>query len=691
MTSETGVPRRTLADELRSWPDERLAELLRVRPDLLSPVPADLTQLATRAGTRASVSRALEGLDQFALQTAQALAVATDPCPVEALAALLPGGGERLPEALAALRARAVLWGGDDRLRLVRTAREVLAPGPSQPSPTGLGPSLSEAAAGMSPARLQEILADAGLPTTADPVSALAALRELFTDRDRLADLLERAPAAATAMLEKLVWGPPYGEISTTPSAPVRWLLDRALLLQAGPRTVVLPREVALHLRDGRAHRRLEPTPPGVPVRREFPAASVDAAAAGQALTALSTVEELLKEWSRAAPPVLRAGGLGVRELARTASALELPESQTAFWAELAYAVGLVASDGEADERYAPTPYFDEWRDLPASRRWATLVAAWLPATRVAALVGGRDAKGRTLAALGPGLDRTAAPTFRHRVLTLLAELPAGAVPDVEAVAERLRWERPLRASDQLRQRVCAATLEEAELLGVTGRGALASFARALTSGDRRQALTDVEKAAAALGPLLPEPLDHVLLQADLTAVAPGPLKRPLAETLEVLAEIESKGGATVYRFTSASVRRALDTGRTAAELHNFLAAHSRTPVPQPLAYLVDDVARKHGRLRVGAASAYVRCEDDALLTEILADRRAEPLRLRLLAPTVLASQVEPAVLLARLRDMGYAPAAESATGEVLLAGPAGHRTPRRSAPEPVPDGPPRP
>ncbi|MBB1255080.1 helicase-associated domain-containing protein, partial [Streptomyces sp. OF3] len=691
MTSETGVPRRTLADELRSWPDERLAELLRVRPDLLSPVPADLTQLATRAGTRASVSRALEGLDQFALQAAQALAVAPDPCPVEVLAALLPGGSERLPEALRALRARAVLWGGDDRLRLVRTAREVLAPGPSQPSATGLGPSLSEAAAGMSPARLQEILADAGLPATADPVSALAALRELFTDRSRLADLLEQAPAAATAMLEKLVWGPPYGEVSTTPSAPVRWLLDRALLLRSGPRTVVLPREVALHLRDGRAHRRLEPTPPEVPVRREFPTASVDAAAAGQALASLTAVEELLKEWSRSAPPVLRAGGLGVRELARTASVLELAESQAAFWIELAYAVGLVASDGEADERYAPTPYYDEWRDLPESRRWAALVAAWLPATRVAALVGGRDAKGRTLAALGPGLDRTAAPTFRHRVLTLLAELPAGAAPDVEAVAERLRWERPLRASDQLRQRVCAATLAEAELLGVTGRGALASFARALTAGDRRQALTDVEKAAAALDPLLPEPLDHVLLQADLTAVAPGPLRRPLAETLEVLAEVESKGGATVYRFTSGSVRRALDTGRTAAELHNFLAAHSRTPVPQPLAYLVDDVARKHGRLRVGAASAYVRCEDDALLNEVLADRRSEPLRLRLLAPTVLAAQAEPAVLLARLREMGYAPAAESATGEVVLAGPAGHRTPPRSAPEPVPDGPPRP
>ncbi|WP_333778991.1 helicase C-terminal domain-containing protein, partial [Streptomyces sp. IBSBF 3136] len=209
--------------------------------------------------------------------------------------------------------------------------------------------------------------------------------------------------------------------------------------------------------------------------------------------------------------------------------------------------------------------------------------------------------------------------------------------------------------------------------------------------------LTGPERAAAAaaaarlLAPLLPEPLDHVLLQADLTAVAPGPLQRPLADVLGVLADVESKGGATVYRFTPASVRRALDAGRTAADVHAFLAAHSRTPVPQPLAYLVDDVARRHGHLRVGAASAYVRCDDDALLNEILADRRAAALGLRRLAPTVLATQSDPATLLEGLRAMGYAPAAESAEGDVLIARAHAHRSPPRSAPEPVPDGPPSP
>ncbi|MEU0336620.1 helicase C-terminal domain-containing protein [Streptomyces sp. NPDC006193] len=737
MSPEAHSAPRSLAEALRARDDASLAALLRSRPDLITPVPTDLTQLATRAATRASVLRALERLDRFALQTAEALAVAPDPAPYGTLLGLMAGdaGDETvaaaLPRALGTLREQALVWGDDDRLRLVRTARELLAPSPQHPSPTGLGPTVQEAASGMSPGRIQEIVTAAGLPSTHDSVSALAALTALFTDRKKMAKLLAGAPEAAREVLSRLVWGPPYGQVTAHPAAHVRWLLDRGLLLPTAPGTVVLPREVALHLRQGRAHRSPQPLPPAVAAAAAHSPQGVDATAAGQAHTALATVEELLKDWDEGGPAVLRAGGLSVRDLKRTAVALDVSEPVAAFWVELAHAAGLIASDGEADERYAATPAYDEWREAPAAERWARLAQAWLAATRTAGLVGDRDAKDRTLSALGPGLDRSAAPEVRHRVLTLLAALPQGTAPDAESLLARLRWERPLRGprqdgEDDLRSRLARWTLSEAELLGVTGRGALSAHGRALLGapapasaadspapepsgpGDklpvhhhrppaRRAPLPPGERAAAAaaaarlLAPLLPEPLDHVLLQADLTAVAPGPLRRPLADMLGVLADVESKGGATVYRFTPASVRRALDAGRTAADLHAFLAEHSRTPVPQPLAYLIDDVARRHGHLRVGAASAYVRCDDDALLNEILADRRAAALRLRRLAPTVLAAQCDPAALLEGLRAMGYAPAAESAEGDVLIARAHSHRTPPRTAPEPVPDGPPPP
>ncbi|WP_033281204.1 helicase-associated domain-containing protein [Streptomyces sp. NRRL F-525] len=745
--STPATPPRSLAEALRNRDDASLAALLRSRPDLITPVPTDLTQLATRAGTRGSVVRALERLDRFALQTAEALAVAGDPASYDELAGLMAGDARdaavvhALPRALATLREQALVWGADDRLRLVRTARELLAPSPQHPSPTGLGPTVAEATAGMSPGRIQEIVTAAGLPSTHDSVSAVAALTKLFTARRRMKALLGRAPEESLEVLNRLVWGPPYGQVTAEPASHLRWLIDRGLLLPTAPGTVVLPREVALHLRAGRAHRETEPVAPAVEAKATHRPQVVDTTAAGQAYTALATVEELLKDWDEGGPTVMRAGGLSVRDLKRTAVALDVAEPVAAFWVELAYAAGLLASDGDADERYAATPAHDEWLELPAAQRWARLAEAWLTATRTSGLVGGRDAKERTLSALGPGLDRSAAPEVRHRVLGLLAGLPEGASPSAESVLARLRWERPVRGAggaqpgpqegDDLRSRLARWTLSEAEMLGVTGRGALSAQGRALlgprgvaaadsspgvsapsgpsSPGDKLPVhhhhrpptppdpLSPAEQAAASaaaarlLAPLLPEPLDHVLLQADLTAVAPGPLERPLADMLDVLADVESKGGATVYRFTPGSVRRALDAGRSASDLHDFLTAHSRTPVPQPLAYLIDDVARRHGHLRIGAASAYVRCDDDAVLSEILADKRSAGLRLRRLAPTVLAAQADPAALLDGLRAMGFAPAAESADGDVVITRAHARRTPPRTAPEPVPDGPPTP
>lgn len=755
--STPATPPRSLAEALRTRDDTSLAALLRSRPDLITPVPTDLTQLATRAGTRGSVVRALERLDRFALQTAEALAVAADPAPYDELLGLMAGDARdaavvnALPRAVAALREQALVWGADDRLRLVRTARELLAPSPQHPSPTGLGPTVAEATAGMSPGRIQEIVTAAGLPSTHDSVSAVASLTKLFTGRRRMKALLAGAPEESLEVLNRLVWGPPYGQVTADPAARLRWLIDRGLLLPTAPGTVVLPREVALHLRAGRAHRETEPVAPPVEAKATHRPQVVDETAAGQAYTALATVEELLKDWDEGGPTVMRAGGLSVRDLKRTAVALDLAEPVAAFWVELAYAAGLLASDGNTDERYAATPAYDEWLEQPAAQRWSRLAETWLTATRTSGLVGGRDTKERTLSALGPGLDRSAAPEVRHRVLGLLAGLPEGASPSAESVLARLRWERPVRGAggaqrsaegapagaqgdagaqghDDLRSRLARWMLSEAEMLGVTGRGALSAQGRALLGpraaaadpagvsdpsgpsgpGDKLPVhhhrpptapvpLSPAEQAVASaaaarlLAPLLPEPLDHVLLQADLTAVAPGPLERPLADMLDVLADVESKGGATVYRFTPGSVRRALDAGRSASDLHDFLTAHSRTPVPQPLAYLIDDVARRHGHLRIGAASAYVRCDDDAVLSEILADKRSAGLRLRRLAPTVLAAQADPAALLDGLRAMGFAPAAESTDGDVVITRAHAHRTPHRTAPEPVPDGPPTP
>ncbi len=79
-------------------------------------------------------------------------------------------------------------------------------------------------------------------------------------------------------------------------------------------------------------------------------------------------------------------------------------------------------------------------------------------------------------------------------------------------------------------------------MLGVTGRGALTRAGRALLESrrrrggagpaTRRQRAITARRSPQALAPALPEPIEHVLIQADLTAVAPGPLRPPVAREL---------------------------------------------------------------------------------------------------------------------------------------------------------------
>jgi hypothetical protein len=184
-----------------------------------------------------------------------------------------------------------------------------------------------------------------------------------------------------------------------------------------------------------------------------------------------------------------------------------------------------------------------------------------------------------------------------------------------------------------------------------------------------------LDRVASAMSPHLPSPVDHILVQADLTAVAPGPLVGGLGSFMRLAADVESRGGATVYRFTPESVRRALDAGWTAADLIETVRRSSRTPVPQPLEYLIADVARKHGQTRIGGAAAYIRSDDESVLDTMLASRDLAPLRLRRLAPTVLVSSADPRVLVDLLRDNGFAPVHEGLDGAVVHA-----ETPRRRA-----------
>ncbi len=541
------MPVRSLADDLRGRSDDELGRLLAGRPDLLHPVPADMTALASRAGSAVSTARALDRLDGVTLAVAAVVATA-EPCSTDAvLSAFDSGRAVVVTDALQRLRELALVWGDDDALRLVRTARESLS---------GAG------------------------------------------------------------------------------AASLDW-----------------------------------PPPPVATIERD--AALVERTAGQHALATVLGVVAIAEAWAGdEAPAVLRKGGLGVRDLSSAARTIDVDERTAALWIETAYAAQLIGKDGEADERWRPTTAYDEWHDAPLAEQWLRIARAWWTSPRAPALVGAEAN------ALSDDVERRGQPFLREQVIAVLSSLPAGCAPrDTGDVIGSIDARAPRQASAQRSEQI-RAILEELEILGFTGGGALAQMGRS--------AATDAGDAQVAVSAAMPAPLDHVLLQADLTAVAPGPLLPDLARELRLMADVESTGGAIVYRFSAATVRRALDAGRDATEMLDFLARISRTPVPQPLAYLVEDAARRHGTVRVGIATAYIRCDDETALAALLADPRSQELGCVRVSPTVVtvSGRIEDAIAI--LRDLGLHPVAETADGSIAHAPRRRARPPRSGTGSPV-------
>ncbi|AFM19135.1 hypothetical protein Mycch_4426 [Mycolicibacterium chubuense NBB4] len=646
VTMSANTPGVPLGAWLAELDDERLIRLLRLRPDLTQPPPGTIAALAARAAARQSVKAATDDQDFLHLTVLDAMLTLHADTVAVTTAELRDVLGQRAADAdvvgaVEDLRELALIWGessGDGALRVVAEAANSLPWYPGQ----------------------------ATLETTAMSV-------------DDVAGALSALDAPARDLLDKLRDGSPIGRTrdalpDTPPERPVPRLLAAGLLRRLDADTVILPRLVGQVLR-GEVPGPVKLTKPD-PTVSSTAVRDVDAVAAGAAIDLLREVEILLETLSTAPVPELRSGGLGIRDVKRLTKTTGIDERRLGLLLEVSAAAGLIAAGmpdpgppDAAGTYWTPTVAADRFIESATSVRWHLLASAWLDLPGRPSLVGARGPDGKPYAALSDSLFSTAAPLDRRLLLEVLAELPPGSGVDADSASRAMVWRRP-RWSVRLQPDPVADLLTEAHAMGVVGRGAIASPIRRMLAGEPEDAVV------AAMDKALPTPIDHFLLQADLTVIVPGPLERPLAEQLASVATVESAGAAMVYRIDESSIRRALDTGKTAGELHALFARHSKTPVPQALTYMIDDVARRHGQLRVGMASSFVRCEDPALLAQAVAAPATASVELRLLAPTVAVSQAPIADVLAALRRSGFAPAAEDSTGTIVDLRSRGARVP---------------
>ncbi|MBT1676231.1 helicase-associated domain-containing protein [Curtobacterium aurantiacum] len=355
---------------------------------------------------------------------------------------------------------------------------------------------------------------------------------------------------------------------------------------------------------------------------------------AEQAFATMTVLAELLRAVDAGAVRELVKGGIGM-PLARTLA------ERIGTDAELvAGRLALLDDIGFADPdtgRWIVTDAGHAWLLAGWPERWVSLVSAWSD----------------TL------------PPAVHQVL----ELADGDLRDLVPLG---RWAYP--AGSRWLDALLLDVAGTAASLGLAVDGIVTSTGRALLDGDAEQAADD-----------LPGTVERVYLQHDLTVIAPGPLAPVDDDALRTVAVLEAPGLAARYRISEDTLRAAFRAGHSRDDLLTLLGRLSATGIPQPLAYLIDQVAGRDGSIVVdrgpGGVGTEVRGTPDQL---DLVGVDAELRQLAWERPdlTTLTTRYPPHVVHSALEDQRYPAVLTTAARPETHHGPPGRRSHTGRSPE---------
>jgi hypothetical protein len=337
---------------------------------------------------------------------------------------------------------------------------------------------------------------------------------------------------------------------------------------------------------------------------------SIDRDCGIHAFEAMQSITELIFSLDQHFVREVSKGSMGLPDVKRLSSHLGKSKEYVKAILELAKVSGVVAI---SDKRFHPTDLADSWIGADPKTRWQLLVNAWL------AIVG---ASGANELALQHSQDPSKS----------LNELVGSSFPLVNASAQSRIGRIP----------------ELADAIGLSVTGFAASWLPNVLAGK-------VVAATKSLEQRLPAQQERIIVQADLSIIAPGPLSSSIEIELRKFTDTENIGLATGYRISPLSLSCGLEEGLTEKQIRALLEKLSGSPLPQPVDYLISETATRFGRLKIkaGESGSVLTSTDELLATQILMDSKLKAYGLRK-SENAIVSSLEPESLYHALRDNGY-------------------------------------
>ena len=154
----------------------------------------------------------------------------------------------------------------------------------------------------------------------------------------------------------------------------------------------------------------------------------------------------------------------------------------------------------------------------------------------------------------------------------------------------------------------------------------------------------------------LPKPVNQLIIQNDLTMIAPGPIDYSTDRQIRLFAEPESISLASNFRLTLNSIVHGMECGLTASDIRTTLERLATTSIPQPVEYLLNDASDKFGSVTItsSAKGSIIETREPAMLAQIKNQSELRAFHFVPITENQMLSKHDSDLLYFNIRSCGY-------------------------------------